>query len=85
MAATDGCAICEGYGLTETSPVVTVNPIDGIQLGTIGLPLADTEVVVLSDDGQVMPTGAVGELAVKGPQVMRGYWNRPEATAEVMS
>ena len=80
-----GCAICEGYGLTETSPVVTVNPIEGIQVGTIGLPLADTDCVILDEDGQALPPGAVGELAVKGPQVMRGYWKRPEATAEVMS
>ena len=83
-AVTD-CDICEGYGLTETSPVVTVNPLEGIQIGTIGLPLADTECVILDEDGQLLPAGAVGELAVKGPQVMRGYWKRPEATADVMS
>ncbi|MGB0957620.1 MAG: AMP-binding protein, partial [Litorivicinus sp.] len=59
-----GCAICEGYGLTETSPVVTVNPIEGIQVGTIGLPLADTDCVILDEDGQALPPGAVGELAV---------------------
>ena len=80
-----GCSICEGYGLTETSPVVSVNPPEGIQLGTIGTPLADTEVKILDDDGSELPVGGVGELAVRGPQVMRGYWQRDEATAEVMT
>lgn len=80
-----GCSICEGYGLTETSPVVSVNPPEGIQLGTIGTPLADTEVKILDDDGVELPVGGVGELAVRGPQVMRGYWQRDEATAEVMT
>ena len=80
-----GCSICEGYGLTETSPVVSVNPPEGIQLGTIGTPLVDTEVKILDDDGSELPVGGVGELAVRGPQVMRGYWQRDEATAEVMT
>ena len=80
-----GCSICEGYGLTETSPVVSVNPPEGIQLGTIGTPLADTEVKILDEDGSELPVGGVGELAVRGPQVMRGYWQRDEATAEVMT
>ena len=79
------CSICEGYGLTETSPVVSVNPPEGIQLGTIGTPLADTEVKILDEDGSELPVGGVGELAVRGPQVMRGYWQRDEATAEVMT
>ena len=80
-----GCSICEGYGLTETSPVVSVNPPEGIQLGTIGTPLADTEIKILDEDGSELPVGGVGELAVRGPQVMRGYWQRDEATAEVMT
>ena len=80
-----GCSICEGYGLTETSPVVSVNPPEGIQLGTIGTPLADTEVKILDEDGSELPVGGVGELAVRGPQVMRGYWQRDEATADVMT
>ena len=80
-----GCSICEGYGLTETSPVVSVNPPEGIQLGTIGTPLADTEVKILDEDGSELPLGGVGELAVRGPQVMRGYWQRDEATADVMT
>lgn len=79
------CSICEGYGLTETSPVVCVNPLEGIQIGTIGLPLADTEVKVLDENRVALPIGAVGELAVRGPQVMRGYWQRDDATAEVMT
>lgn len=80
-----GCSICEGYGLTETSPVVCVNPLEGIQIGTIGVPLADTQVRVLDEQRQPLPVGAVGELAVRGPQVMRGYWQRDDATAEVMT
>ena len=80
-----GCSICEGYGLTETSPVVCVNPLEGIQIGTIGIPLADTQVQVLDEQGQSLPVGAVGELAVRGPQVMRGYWQRDDATADVMT
>lgn len=79
-----GCDICEGYGLTETSPVVTVNRPDAIQLGTIGEPLIETQVKVIDDKGQTLPSGEAGELCVKGPQVMKGYWQRPEATAEVL-
>ncbi len=79
-----GCAICEGYGLTETSPVVSVNPIQRIQLGTIGLPLPSTQCKVVDDAGNDLGLDAVGELCVKGPQVMKGYWQRPEATAEVL-
>ena len=79
------CPICEGYGLTETSPVVCVNPLEGIQLGTIGLPLADTHCKVLDEQGQDLPIGAIGELAVRGPQVMRGYWQQDQATADVMT
>ncbi|EIK54034.1 long-chain-fatty-acid--CoA ligase [Stutzerimonas stutzeri TS44] len=79
-----GCSICEGYGLTETSPVASVNPIANIQLGTIGIPVPSTLFKVINDDGQALPQGEIGELCIKGPQVMKGYWQRPEATAEVM-
>ena len=79
------CPICDGYWLTETSPVVCVNPLEGIQLGTIGLPLADTHCKVLDEQGQDLPIGAIGELAVRGPQVMRGYWQQDQATADVMT
>ncbi len=75
-----GCEIAEGYGMTETSPVVTFNPNSAIQLGTIGLPIPGTEVKTIDDDGNETPIGEPGELCVKGPQVMRGYWQRPEDT-----
>ncbi|MDI9245535.1 AMP-binding protein [Marinobacter sp. CHS3-4] len=75
-----GCEISEGYGMTETSPVVTFNPSSAIQLGTIGLPIANTVVKTIDDDGNETDFGVAGELCVKGPQVMRGYWQRPEDT-----
>jgi len=78
-----GTTIAEGYGLTETSPVVTCNPIDGTErLGTIGIPLPNTEVKIIDDDGNDLLLGERGELCVKGPQVMPGYWQRPEETAD---
>lgn len=80
-----GCAVSEGYGLTETSPVVTSNPGYAQQLGTIGLPLPLTEVRVVSDEGEVQDFNQPGELCIRGPQVMQGYWQRPEATAEVIN
>ncbi|MEN2507427.1 long-chain-fatty-acid--CoA ligase FadD1 [Stutzerimonas stutzeri] len=79
-----GCSICEGFGMTETSPVVSVNPFSGIQIGTIGIPMPSTQCKVIDDEGNELPIGATGELCVKGPQVMKGYWQRPEATAEVL-
>jgi long-chain acyl-CoA synthetase len=79
-----GCSICEGFGMTETSPVVSVNPFGGIQIGTIGIPMPSTQCKVIDEDGNELPIGATGELCVKGPQVMKGYWQRPEATAEVL-
>ena len=79
-----GCGIREGYGLTETSPVVTLNPYDDIRVGYIGRPIAGTEVMVVDEDGNKLANGEEGELCVRGPQVMAGYWHRPEATAEVM-
>lgn len=75
-----GCAISEGYGMTETSPVVTFNPHSAIQLGTIGLPIPSTVVKTIDEEGHETPLGEPGELCVKGPQVMRGYWQRPEDT-----
>lgn len=79
--AVTGAPLIEGYGLTETSPVVTGNPLDIEEwTGTIGLPIPSTEVSVLDDAGNEMPVGEVGELCVRGPQVMRGYWNRPQET-----
>jgi long-chain acyl-CoA synthetase len=79
-----GCAISEGYGLTETSPVVSANPGSRKILGTIGLPLPGTAVKVVDDQGQELPVGEPGELCVRGPQVMQGYWQRPEETAAVL-
>ena len=81
-----GCAICEGYGLSETSPTVSCNPTDSQSFtGTIGLPLPSTEMCLLDDDGREVPPGTAGEIAVRGPQVMAGYWQRPDETAKVMT
>ncbi|MAB98845.1 MAG: long-chain fatty acid--CoA ligase [Pseudomonadaceae bacterium] len=78
------CPICEGFGMTETSPVATVNPFSAIQLGTIGIPLPSTLCKVINDDGKDLDVGEIGEICVKGPQVMKGYWQRQEATAEIL-
>ncbi|PAU64194.1 long-chain-fatty-acid--CoA ligase FadD1 [Pseudomonas indica] len=80
-----GCPICEGYGMTETSPVVSVNPFQNIQVGTIGIPLPSTQCKVIDDEGNDLPMGAIGELCVKGPQVMKGYWQRQEATDDILT
>jgi len=81
-----GCPIIEGYGLSETSPSVTCNPGDATEFsGTIGIPLPSTEVVILDDEGNPVPYGQPGEIAIRGPQVMAGYWQRPEETAKVMT
>jgi long-chain acyl-CoA synthetase len=81
-----GCPIIEGYGLSETSPVASANPIDiTAYTGTIGLPLPSTEIAILDDAGQPVPLGQPGEIAIRGPQVMVGYWNCPEETAHVMT
>jgi long-chain acyl-CoA synthetase len=83
--AMTGCAVVEGYGLTETSPVASTNPYgDQARLGTVGIPVPGTAFKVIDDDGNEMALGERGELCIKGPQVMKGYWNREEATAEVM-
>jgi long-chain acyl-CoA synthetase len=80
-----GCELAEGYGLTETSPVLTCNPIDGTaRIGTIGTPLPNTEVSVRDEEGNEVPLGEPGELWARGPQIMAGYWNRPEETEKVM-
>jgi long-chain acyl-CoA synthetase len=81
-----GCALAEAYGLTETCPAVCINPLDIAEYnGSIGLPISSTDVCIQDDDGNVLDIGAVGELCVRGPQVMKGYWNRPEETAKVIS
>ncbi|MFN7694625.1 MAG: long-chain-fatty-acid--CoA ligase [Burkholderiales bacterium] len=81
-----GCPICEGYGLSETSPVATCNPCDSTAYtGTIGLPVSSTELKLLDDDGKEVPAPGPGEIAIKGPQVMAGYWQRPDETAKVMT
>ncbi len=80
-----GCTLAEAYGLTETSPGVCINPLDLKDYnGSIGLPLPSTDVCVKDDAGKVLATGEIGELCVKGPQVMKGYWQRPEETAKVI-
>ncbi|MFM2050832.1 MAG: hypothetical protein RL682_1323, partial [Pseudomonadota bacterium] len=81
-----GCPICEGYGLSETSPSATCNPVTATTYtGTIGVPLPSTYLRLLDDDGQDVPAGQPGEIAIKGPQVMAGYWQRPDETAKVMT
>ena len=81
-----GVPIIEGYGLSETSPVATCNRTDNTEFtGTIGLPLPSTEIAILDDDGNEVPLGQPGEIAIRGPQVMAGYWNRPDETAKVMT
>jgi len=81
-----GCPICEGYGLSETSPSATCNPVDTTSYsGTIGLPMPSTELTLLDDEGREVPVGQAGEIAIRGPQVMAGYWQRPDETAKVMT
>lgn len=80
-----GTPLAEGYGLTETSPVAVCNPIDGTErIGTIGIPLPNTDVRIIDDSGNDLSVGEKGELCIKGPQVMKGYWNRPDETEKVM-
>lgn len=80
-----GVPLAEGYGLTETSPVATCNPIDGTErIGTIGIPLPNTDVKIIDDNGNDLPIGERGELCIKGPQVMKGYWEKPDETEKVM-
>ena len=83
-AEVTGCEIAQGYGLTETSPSAVCNKAGSTFNGTIGLPLPSTEVMIAGDDGNPLPVGEVGEICIRGPQVMEGYWQRPAETAEVM-
>ena len=84
--AITGCPICEGYGLSETSAGVTCNPTDSeTYTGTIGLPLPNVEIRILDNGGREVPLGQAGEIAIRGPQVMRDYWQQPEETAKVMT
>ena len=81
-----GCPICEGYGLSETSPSASCNPVTNTEYtGTIGVPIPGTWMTILDDEGRELPQGQVGEIAIKGPQVMAGYWQRPDETAKVMT
>ncbi|MGN6116674.1 MAG: long-chain fatty acid--CoA ligase [Nitrobacter sp.] len=83
---TTGCPLSEGYGLSETSPTLTCNPADTDQFsGSIGLPVPSTYISIRDDDGKEVPLGEPGEICAKGPQVMAGYWNRPDETAKVMT
>jgi long-chain acyl-CoA synthetase len=81
-----GCAIVEGYGLSETSPTASANAVDNTTFsGNIGYPVSSTDMKLLDDDGNEVPMGQPGEIAIKGPQVMAGYWQRPDETAKVMT
>jgi long-chain acyl-CoA synthetase len=81
-----GCPVVEGYGLSETSPVATSNRVDLHDFnGSIGLPIPSTEIAIRDDDGKDVPLGERGEICIRGPQVMVGYWNRPDETAKVMT
>ena len=80
-----GSKVCEGYGMTESSPVITINPPTAIQVGTIGVPVPNTEIRIVNDAGEDVPLGEAGELWARGPQVMKGYWQRPEATADTVT
>jgi long-chain acyl-CoA synthetase len=83
---TTGCFVAEGYGLSETSPTLTCNPADVDQFnGTIGVPVPSTYLSIRDDDGNEVPLGEPGEICAKGPQIMSGYWNRPDETAKVMT
>jgi len=79
-----GKPILQGYGLTETSPAAICNTIDSEFTGSIGLPIPSTDAMIVGDDGNALPVGSIGEICIKGPQVMEGYWQRPAETAEVM-
>lgn len=82
---TTGCILAEGFGMTESSPVVSVNPLDNTcRIGSIGLPMPSTDLRIVDEKGIVQPPGGIGEIQVKGPQVMKGYFNRPESTAQTI-
>ncbi|WP_105255714.1 AMP-binding protein [Pseudoalteromonas sp. T1lg75] len=84
-AKTTGCSISEGYGLSETSPVVTLNQPGGEQIGTVGFPVRDTEVELWDEHDCAVADGDSGQIVVRGPQVMKGYWNRPEESAKALT
>jgi long-chain acyl-CoA synthetase len=80
-----GCRLSEGYGMTESSPVVSINPIDGTaRIGTIGMPVPSTDVRIVAEDGTVQGIDGIGEIQVQGPQVMKGYYNRPDETSKTI-
>ncbi len=80
-----GCRLSEGYGMTECSPVATINPIDGSsRLGSIGMPIPSTDMRIMGEDGSIQGIDSIGELQIKGPQVMKGYYNRPDETAKTI-
>src|SRR3546814_8701425 len=80
-----GVTLIEAYGLTETSPAACMNPMGLSEFnGSIGLPISSTDACVKNEEGEILATGEVGELCIKGPQVMAGYWQRPEDTAQVI-
>ena len=80
-----GCPICEGYGLSETSPSASCNPTIAREFsGNIGVPIPNTRLMIVDDEGRPLPVGEPGEIAIQGPQVMAGYWQRPDETAKVM-
>ena len=80
-----GSDLVEGYGLTEASPVVSINPVSGPKIGTVGLPVSSTEVTIRDDGGKILEPGETGEVWVRGPQVMLGYWRRPDETKAILS
>jgi long-chain acyl-CoA synthetase len=80
-----GTELVEGYGLTEASPVVCLNPVRNPRIGTVGLPVPSTEVAIRDDHGNDLPVGEAGEICVRGPQVMAGYWQRPDETKLVLT
>lgn len=85
FAAKFPCPLLEGYGLSETSPVATINPLDGVQkVGSIGIAIPDVEIKIFDENDNEVPVGEVGELVIRGPNVMKGYYKRPEETAEVL-
>ena len=80
-----GCYLSEGYGMTESSPVASVNPLDGSgRLGTIGIPVPSTDMRIIDENGNTLKVGEVGEIQISGPQVMKGYFNKPEETDKVI-
>jgi long-chain acyl-CoA synthetase len=79
-----GCTLIEGFGMTESSPVATINPLEGDYTGSIGLPAPSTDLCIQDEDGRILGQGDIGEICVRGPQVMKGYWQRPEETAKTI-